>query len=73
MSAIESLILSLAGPDGGLGRQNFNARVYQLAIQWPSLAAAIGEVLEEHSLPVPGPVRHAQNVMKQEREKGLRR
>lgn len=70
MSAIEEFNAALAGVDGNLSRRNFNGKVHQLAMQWPSLAAAIAELLTEHSMPVPGPLRHAQNVMKQESESG---
>ena len=72
MSSIEAFTDALAGPTGTLSRSDFNSRTYAFAMQWPSLAAAIGELLEEHSMPIPGPLRHAQNVMKQEREKGRR-
>ena len=67
MSAIEEFTAALAGVDGNLSRTNYNAKIHQLSMQWPSLAAAIGELLAEHNLLVPGPLRHAQNVMKQER------
>lgn len=73
MNAIEQFNTALAGPDGNLTRRNFNAKAHALAMQWPSLAAAVAELLDEHTYPVPGPLRHAQNVMKQEREKGSRR
>jgi hypothetical protein len=67
VSAIERFNAALAGPDGNLSRRNFNAKAHVLAMQWPSLAAAVAELLDENTFPVPGPLRHAQNVMKQER------
>lgn len=73
MSAIEAFNEALAGSDGNLSRRNFNAKAHALAMQWPALAAAVADLLDENTLPVPGPLRHAQNVMTQEREKGLRR
>jgi hypothetical protein len=73
MSAMDRIFGALAGPDGNLSRSDYNAKAHVLSMQWPSLAAAVAELLEEHSMPIPGPLRHAQNVMRQEREKGSRR
>lgn len=66
--AIERITEALAAPDGTLSRRNFHAKAHQLAMQWPSLAAALGDLLVEQGVGVPGPFRHAQNVMAQERE-----
>lgn len=73
VSAIDAVRGALAGPDGGLDKRDYNAKAHALSMQWPSLAAGLGELLAEHSMPVPGPLRHAQNVMKQERERGRTR
>jgi hypothetical protein len=67
MTAIEAFHRALIGPDGNLSRSDYNAKAHALAMQWPSLAAAVAELLTEHSMPVPGPLRHAQNVMRQEK------
>lgn len=66
-TAIERVTEALADPTGVLDRRRFHAKAHTLAMQWPSLAAALGDLLAEHDLPVPGPFRAAQNVMKQER------
>lgn len=69
--AVDRITEALADPSGQLSRRVFHAKAHQLAMQWPSLAAALGDLLAEHDLPVPGPFRHAQNVMLQERQREL--
>jgi len=39
-------------------------QVQQLAMEWPTLAAAIGDLLEEHHYPVPSAFRRAKRVLK---------
>ena len=34
-------------------------RVYKLALEWPSLAAALGELMETAETVLPAPLRHA--------------
>lgn len=63
---IEHICAALAGPDGKLSRSDWNERVRGLAMTYPSLAAAIAELLEEHGQPIPGPLRHARNNVRQE-------
>lgn len=70
MSGIEEVHRALAGPDGNLSRSNWNERVRHIAIFYPSLAAALAELLEEHDIPVPGPLRHARNNIRQEQKGG---
>lgn len=65
---MEHLYEALAGPDGRLSRSNWNVRVRDLAITYPSLAAALAELLDEHDIPIPGPMRHARNNAQQERK-----
>lgn len=67
MSAIEDLVRVLAGPDGNLSRTNWNIRVRDVAISYPSLAAVLADILDEHDVPVPGPLRHARNNIEQEK------
>jgi len=66
--AIERITEALADPSGQLSRRMFHAKAYQLSTQWPALAAALGDLLAEHDLPIPGPLRHARHVMTQERD-----
>lgn len=66
----ERLFQAIGGLHGTLSKQEFNQKCHKLAMEWPSLAAAVGDVMVMYSLPVPGPFRHAQNVMKQERTRG---
>jgi hypothetical protein len=67
---MEHLCEALAGPDGNLSRSNWNVRVRDLAITYPSLAAALAELLDEQDLPIPGPLRHARNNVRQETPSG---
>jgi hypothetical protein len=60
------LLLMTAG-----GTEHTNERWHKdncarLAMQWPSLAAALAEVLVAHDKPVPQPFRAAANVMRGE-------
>jgi hypothetical protein len=67
MSALEQIRDALAGPDGNLSRSNWDDRVRITAIQFPSLAAALAELLDEQGWPIPGPLRHARNNIRQEK------
>lgn len=68
MSPLEEIVAALSGPDGRLSRSDWNPRVQTLAIGYPSLAAALAELLCAHDLPIPGPLRHARNNVRQERK-----
>lgn len=63
MEGMEKLVKALA-PTGLTAptRRLHDARTYQLAMQWPTLAAALAVLLEEHGTTVPGPLRHARNA-----------
>lgn len=69
MSAIDDIRAALAGPDGKLSRTNWDVRVRTFAISYPSLAAALAELLDEHDMSIPGPLRHARNNVRQETER----
>lgn len=69
MSGMEAIVAALSGPDGRLSRSDWNERVRSMAVSYPSLAAGIAELLEEHSYPIPGPLRHALHNCRQ-KEKG---
>lgn len=73
MSALDDIAAALAGPDGNLSRTNWNDRVRTLAIGYPSLGAALADLLDEHDIPTPGPLRHARNQIRQERQSRERR
>lgn len=68
MSPLEEIVAALSGPDGRLSRSDWNPRVRTLAIGYPSLAAALAELLSTYDLPIPGPLRHARNNVRQERK-----
>jgi hypothetical protein len=38
-------------------------RLQRLAMEWPSLAAALGDVLYAYDRQIPGPLRHARNTL----------
>jgi len=70
MEGIEALTDALAPKGlGAPSRRHFDARAYQLSMQWPSLAAALALLLAENGIPVPGPFRHAKTVIEQEKRK----
>jgi hypothetical protein len=45
-------------------------RLQGLAISWPSLAAALGDVLFSYDRQIPGPLRHARNTLNEEKRNG---
>jgi hypothetical protein len=52
---------------------NHVERARTVAVQWPSLAAALGELLAAYEMPVPRPLRAAARLLAEERmdpEKG---
>lgn len=53
-------LLAIAG-NADAGMPTERARV--LALQWPSLAAALANLLAAHDMPVPRPFRAAANVL----------
>lgn len=63
----EALTSAMADVTGQLSRRHFNDRCTRLAMEWPSLAAALGDWLNLHGVGAPGPFRQAQNVVRQEK------
>lgn len=47
-------------------RTSDRAKSHRLAMEWPSLAAALAQVMLDYGIPTPGPLRHARNVISQE-------
>lgn len=45
-------------------------RLQRLAMEWPSLAAALGDVLYSRDRQIPGPLRHARNTLNEEKSNG---
>lgn len=43
-----------------------DVKAHQLAVQWPSLAAALGDLMAAHELPLPAPLRRAAQVARNE-------
>jgi hypothetical protein len=66
----ERVSSALADVTGQLSRRHYNEKCHKLAMEWPALAAALGDWCNLHSLGAPGPFRHAQNVMNQELREG---
>jgi len=68
VSAIEEITAAMSGPGGRLSRTDWHQKVRDLSITWPSLGAALATLLEEHDHSIPGPLRHARNVINQEKK-----
>jgi hypothetical protein len=60
MSAATPVILGLLGAET-LGTER---RLRSLVIEWPSLAAALGDLCDEHDVPPVRPLRQAQAALR---------
>lgn len=59
-TALERLLDVVTGPQ-------HDERARQLALQWPSLAAALGDLVAAYEMPLPRPFRAAANLVREER------
>jgi hypothetical protein len=70
--AIEKLAELLQPPNGWVAadrarrKEEYERKIQMLVIGWPSLAAALGQLLEEHDIFVPMTLRRARTIVWQE-------
>jgi hypothetical protein len=62
--AVELLLLTMSNADGG--ERYWRDQCVRLAMQWPSLAAALADLTAAYEMPTPPPFRAAASVLRGE-------